>query len=251
MGGRAVARVEPLRLVENDGSNFTNRQRTGERRPRSRGRLFVVDTVVEPQRRALVRAFDVAVAAAALLVLAPVVLLIATTVRCTSRGPVVFSHQRLGRHGRPFHCLKFRTMVDGAANQLPLLLRNDPALRLEFEENFKLHHDPRVTAIGRFLRATSLDELPQLVNVLRGEMSVVGPRPIVEAEAARYGSKLATVLSVKPGMTGLWQVSGRSDLSYDERVELDVRYTEDRSLAGDVGICFRTVRLMATGSGAY
>jgi exopolysaccharide production protein ExoY len=164
---------------------------------------------------------------------------------------VFFRHERIGLSGRPFDCLKFRTMVVDADKRLAELLA-DPQRAKDFAEKHKLTDDPRITRVGTFLRKSNLDELPQLLNVLRGEMSIVGPRPIVLSEVPRYGAAMSPVLRVRPGLTGLWQVSGRNDLTYTERVVLDLRYVNHRSLRSDVAICARTAQTTARGnSGAY
>jgi exopolysaccharide production protein ExoY len=156
------------------------------------------------------------------------------------RSPI-FRHKRLGRYGRPFGCLKFRSMVPDSDTVLTRHFAEHPEARAEWEASYKLTHDPRVTALGQVLRKTSLDELPQLWNVLCGEMSLVGPRPIVQAEVVRYGADFITCFSVPPGLTGLWQVSGRSDTGYAERVALDCAYASQWSLARDLGILLKTV----------
>lgn len=197
------------------------------------------------------RALDVAGAGALLLLGAPVFILLALLVRADG-GPAFYAHERVGRRGRRFGCLKFRSMVTDSAARLEALLASDPAARAEWEATRKLRHDPRITWIGRFLRATSLDELPQLINVLRGEMSLVGPRPVVAAElAAHYGAAAEHYLAVRPGITGLWQVSGRSDTSYAQRVALDVRYASNPSLLEDVRILLRTPAAVLLRRGAY
>ena len=197
------------------------------------------------------RALDIAGAGALLLLGAPVFLLLALLVRADG-GPAFYAHERIGRGGRRFGCLKFRSMVVDSAARLEALLAADPAARAEWEATRKLRHDPRITWIGRFLRATSLDELPQLINVLRGDMSLVGPRPVVAAElAAHYGAAAEHYLSVRPGITGLWQVSGRSDTSYAQRVALDVRYATNPSLLEDVRILLRTPAAVLLRRGAY
>ncbi len=162
-------------------------------------------------------------------------------VKLTSPGPVFYVQQRVGRDYRSFGCIKFRTMRRDADRILSRILDESPELREEFRHDFKLRNDPRITRIGRFLRRSSLDELPQFLNVLRGEMSVVGPRPIVRQELPRYGERMEEVLSVRPGLTGLWQVSGRNNLSYRQRVLLDLRYARHRSLRLDLLIILRTI----------
>ncbi|SDB43991.1 sugar transferase [Belnapia rosea] len=199
----------------------------------------------------LKRALDIAGAGALLLLGAPVFLLLALLVRADG-GPAFYAHERVGRGGRRFGCLKFRSMVVDSATRLEALLASDPAARAEWEATRKLRHDPRITWIGRLLRATSLDELPQLINVLRGDMSLVGPRPVVAAElAAHYGAAAEHYLAVRPGITGLWQVSGRSDTSYAQRVALDVRYATNPSLLEDVRILLRTPAAVLLRRGAY
>jgi lipopolysaccharide/colanic/teichoic acid biosynthesis glycosyltransferase len=199
------------------------------------------------------RAFDVAFSLAVLALGCPIYLFLALCIYIASPGPVFFSHQRVGRNRRSFGCMKFRTMVPNADKKLQDLLDRSPEMRREFEETFKLKNDPRVTWIGKFLRVTSLDELPQFINVLKGEMSVVGPRPLVKEELSRYGDSIDYVLSVKPGVTGLWQVSGRNDISYEERVKLDVAYVKRRSLAMDMSLVLKTVGVVVApkNNGAY
>lgn len=198
------------------------------------------------------RTFDIAFSSIALLVSSPLMLIIVLIIRLSSPGPAFYRQRRLGLRGRPFDCLKFRTMVSNADEVLADLLRNDPDLRKEFEDKHKLTNDPRITGIGHILRRTSLDELPQFLNVLKGEMSVVGPRPIVSEEESRYGPSLDMLLSVRPGITGLWQVSGRNDLTYDMRVELDCSYVQNKNLVLDLKIIFKTLWVMiAPSNGAY
>lgn len=197
------------------------------------------------------RALDIAGASALLLALLVPLLLIALLVRADG-GPVLFAHRRIGRGGRPFGCLKFRTMVPDAERRLAALLEADPDARAEWEATRKLRRDPRVTWIGRFLRASSLDELPQLINVLRGEMSLVGPRPVLDVELSTYyGVAAEHYRSVRPGLTGLWQVSGRSDTSYATRVALDVAYITRPSLREDLRILLRTPAAILLRRGAY
>jgi undecaprenyl-phosphate galactose phosphotransferase len=196
------------------------------------------------------RCFDLAVSATVLLVGAPVFLFIATRVASTGK-PIFFGHTRVGQHNKPFKCYKFRTMAPNADKLLADLLATDPEARAEWERDFKLKNDPRITPIGRFLRKTSLDEIPQLWNVLKGDMSLVGPRPVVTAELERYGSQVDFYLEAKPGITGLWQISGRNDVTYETRVYLDAWYVKNWSLFNDIVILFRTVKVIFRTDGAY
>lgn len=187
------------------------------------------------------RVADLVLASAALVVLSPIFLFAALMVRASGPGPILFGHSRIGLGGRDFRCLKFRTMCHDAEAVLQAHLARDPALAAEWQATRKLRHDPRVTRIGRVLRAYSIDELPQLLNVIRGEMSLVGPRPVVQSELARYGRAAVHYLSARPGITGLWQVSGRSDTSYETRVRLDSEYVTGWSAARDASIVLRTI----------
>ena len=198
-------------------------------------------------RRGAKRAMDVAVASVALVLLLPLLIAIALAVRLDSRGPAFFRQDRVGRDGRTFPLLKYRTMVVGAERELPLLRDADEGNGVLF----KMRADPRVTRVGRLLRRYSLDELPQLVNVLLGQMSLVGPRPPLPKEAAAYGEDMRRRLLVRPGLTGLWQINGRSDLSWEESVRLDVRYVENWSFAFDLMILWKTWGAVVRGSGAY
>ena len=203
--------------------------------------------------RSLKRTGDVVFALSALLLGSPVFVLLAVLVKVSSPGPVFYVQRRVGRGYRHFGCIKFRTMRPDADRVLASVLASSPAMQEEFERDFKLREDPRITPIGRFLRRSSLDELPQFINVLRGEMSVVGPRPIVDKEIDRYGPYMDEVLAVRPGLTGLWQVSGRNNLSYAKRVRLDVAYARGRSFLLDLAIVLRTfgVLLLPMDRGAY
>lgn len=200
-------------------------------------------------RRCLKRGFDLAGAAIGLLVLSPLLLWIGWQVR-RDGGQALFAQQRVGRDGRLFRCLKFRTMVPNAAEHMQILLQDENASH-EWQAMRKLRADPRITRLGEFLRRSSLDELPQLWNVLRGDMSLVGPRPVVPDELARYGERASFYLQVRPGMSGLWQVSGRNDTSYAERVALDAWYIKNWSLWYDIAIVCKTVRVVLGGKGAY
>ena len=197
------------------------------------------------------RALDIIGAGLGLVLLSPFFLIVALMVRADG-GPAFFAHQRVGRGGKLFGCLKFRSMVIDSQARLEALLASDPAARAEWEATRKLKNDPRITRIGRFLRSTSLDELPQLINVLRGEMSLVGPRPVQEAEIDRYyGASAAHYMAVRPGITGLWQVSGRSETSYESRVALDVSYVSRPSLLADLSILLRTPVAVISRRGAH
>lgn len=193
---------------------------------------------------------DISGALAALVLFSPVFLYLIYKVR-QDGGPAFYGQKRVGKNGRPFYCLKFRSMVPNAAEHLKGILEKDPALKKEWEENFKLKNDPRITKIGHFLRKTSLDELPQIFNVLKGEMSLVGPRPIVEEEIKFYKESINDYYAVKPGITGLWQVSGRSDVTYDQRVALDSEYVINRSIWKDLVIILKTVGVIFRREGAY
>jgi exopolysaccharide biosynthesis polyprenyl glycosylphosphotransferase len=191
--------------------------------------------------------FDKFFAAAALILLSPLFVLLALTIRLHDRGPAFFTQVRVGKHGRVFRIYKFRTMVvDAEQRRTQLLDSNDTDGVL-----FKLRNDPRVTAVGIHLRRWSIDELPQLVNVLLGDMSLVGPRPAVPEEVAEYADYVRRRLVVKPGLTGLWQVNGRSDLSWEETVRLDLRYVENWSFALDLQILWKTISALLGGAGAY
>ena len=176
-----------------------------------------------------------------ILAISPVLALIIVALLASDGAPVMFRHRRIGLGGREFYCFKFRSMVRDAESALQRHLARDPDAAREWAETHKLKDDPRISRVGAFLRKTSLDELPQLLNVVRGEMSLVGPRPIVKAEIEKYGSAFRAYCSVKPGITGLWQISGRSDLSYSERVKLDLRYVRSKSVGLDLRILFATI----------
>lgn len=197
------------------------------------------------------RLFDFMASLAGILLTSPLWIAMALWIRCDSPGPVFFKQQRIGRNGRAFFCYKFRSMCVDADGKLKKLLQEDPAARREWDCSFKLKKDPRITRAGRFLRRTSLDELPQLWNVLRGEMSLVGPRPIVQQEAEKYGPFIKEYHQVRPGITGLWQVSGRSDVDYAERVRMDSWYVHNWSVWIDMMLLWRTVRAVLKRSGAY
>jgi exopolysaccharide biosynthesis polyprenyl glycosylphosphotransferase len=198
-------------------------------------------------RRLTKGVFDRSAAAAALLLLAPLLVFIAAVVKLRTPGPVLFRQERVGRHGRTFQMLKFRTMVEGAEELLDSLVAGTDGNGVLFKKKV----DPRVTRVGAVLRRYSLDELPQLVNIVRGDMSLVGPRPPLPSEVDRYGFDMHRRFLVKPGLTGLWQISGRSDLSWDESVRIDIQYVENWSLVLDLVILWRTVGAVLRGAGAY
>lgn len=210
-----------------------------------------IDLAMDAARPALKRTLDVVGAGLLLLLALPAFVVIALLVRADG-GAAFFSHTRVGRGGHRFGCLKFRTMVPDAEARLAALWLQDPSLREEWEATRKLRHDPRITRIGRFLRASSLDELPQLLNVLRGEMSLVGPRPVTPSElGAQYGHAALHYMCVRPGLTGAWQVSGRSEASYARRVALDIDYVRFPSLRTDLAILLRTPAVVLRRRGAY
>lgn len=194
---------------------------------------------------------DIILSVALLTLVLPLMLAIGVIVKLSDGGPVLFVQRRCGANGKTFKCYKFRTMRVDAKERFDRLMASDPVAAAEWAKFQKLENDPRVTFIGRFLRKASLDELPQLLNILRGEMSVVGPRPITSDEIYRYGPHFPYYAAVRPGVLGLWQVSGRSRLTYDQRVELDVRYVETWSLWNDVKILFKSVPVVLFGAGAY
>jgi len=203
-----------------------------------------------PKLRRRKRLFDLVVGGALLVFLAPLMALIAALLKLDG-GPAVFGHRRVGADGRSFRCWKFRSMVPNADEVLAKILERDPAARAEWDRDFKLRADPRITRVGRFLRVTSLDELPQLFNVLAGEMSLIGPRPIVAEEVARYGDAYRYYCACRPGMTGMWQVSGRNRVDYRRRVAYDQQYATNWSLLLDLSVLCRTVVVVTSRNGAY
>ena len=196
------------------------------------------------------RLFDTVVSAALLVILSPLMLCLAYLIK-RDGGSALFAQQRIGKGGKPFACLKFRSMKVGAESALKELIAQDADLQAQWLKDHKIKNDPRITPLGHFIRKTSMDELPQLWNVLKGEMSLVGPRPIVQAELDKYGDDVGYFLMVRPGMTGLWQVSGRNDMAYEQRVYLDTWYVKNWSLWYDLVILFKTVSVVLKRSGAY
>ena len=213
--------------------------------------LRLKNNLARPLNRFIKTIVDYTLTIIGVILISPFLLFIAAWIYKDSPGPVIFRHIRIGKNGKPFPCFKFRTMCNNADKKLQELLANDPEACAEWEKDFKLKNDPRITKSGAFLRRTSLDELPQLLNVLRGEMSLVGPRPVIEAELPRYGDFLDDYLIVKPGITGMWQVNGRSDTTYDERVQMDSWYVRNWSVWLDFMLLFRTVKAVLAGKGAY
>ncbi|TCR73231.1 MULTISPECIES: sugar transferase [Rhizobium/Agrobacterium group] len=197
----------------------------------------------------LKRAFDVSVSLVLLFLAAPLFAVVAVLVSLDG-GPIIFKHTRVGKGITPFGCLKFRTMIIGADNCLQEYLAHHPEASAEWARDQKLVFDPRITPIGKFLRASSLDELPQIINVLRGEMSLVGPRPVTNSELSHYQEHVSEYASVLPGITGLWQVSGRNDVSYQRRVELDCEYVLNRNMLLDLKILVRTAGVILSRKGA-
>lgn len=197
------------------------------------------------------RITDSVLAGAALIAFLPLFVLLALAIKMSSPGPVLFGHERIGLRGEKFRCWKLRTMVTNGDTVLEAHLAAHPEARREWIETRKLIQDPRVTPLGEVLRKYSVDELPQLINVLRGEMSFVGPRPVVDDELQRYGPHAQAYLSARPGITGLWQTSGRSDTSYEYRVALDDRYVRDWSFGEDIRILLRTIPVVLRARGSY
>ena len=213
--------------------------------------LRVRNNLARWHNRLLKQLFDLAVSVVASVFVLIAAFVIGLFIYLDSPGPILFSHTRIGRHGRTFPCYKFRTMVPNAEEKLQAYLDKHPAAREEWEQEFKLKDDPRITKVGWFLRRTSLDELPQFLNVLRGEMSLVGPRPIVQGEITKYEEYINDYYAVKPGITGMWQISGRNDIDYPERVRMDSWYIRNWSLWLDIMILFKTVKVVVEKKGAY
>ena len=213
--------------------------------------IRVQNNLAKKVNRIIKRIFDIVVTVCGGILILPFIAVIALLIRLDSPGPVVFAHRRVGQGGKEFSCYKFRSMVSNAQEELNAYLKDNPEAREEWERDFKLKDDPRITKIGRFLRKTSLDELPQLWNVLVGDMSLVGPRPIVKDEIVKYGTYINDFYLVPPGITGVWQVSGRSDTTYDERVQMDSWYVHNWSVWIDIVYLVKTVLAVAKGKGAY
>ena len=193
------------------------------------------------------RIFDIVCSLVALIILSPVFLIMAILVKTTSEGPAFFAHKRVGKNGKEIKIYKFRSMVTNAEE---LIKQFTPEQKAEYEKNFKLENDPRITKVGKFMRKTSLDELPQLLNILKGDISIVGPRPVTEVETEIYGNYRDMLLSVKPGLTGFWAANGRSDTTYTRRRAMEIYYVKNRSLWLDIKIIFNTFASVFKGEGA-
>lgn len=193
------------------------------------------------------RAFDLISSLIALIVFSPIFIIVAIAIRLDSDGDIVFGHTRIGKNGTPIKVYKFRTMVKNSKEVFDNFTEEQ---KREYYTNFKLDNDPRITKVGNFLRKTSLDELPQLFNIIKGDMSIVGPRPIVEKEIEKYGIYANKMFSVIPGLTGYWQANGRSDTTYDERVQMDMYYIDNRSFLMDIKIIFKTILSVIKKEGA-
>ncbi|WP_044470585.1 undecaprenyl-phosphate galactose phosphotransferase WbaP [Mannheimia massilioguelmaensis] len=212
--------------------------------------LRIDNNLAKPSSRILKRMMDILGALGIIIVLFPLFVLLYFMIK-SDGGDAIYSHPRVGRNGKEFKCLKFRSMVVNSKEVLEQLLATDSEAKAEWDKDFKLKNDPRITRVGRFIRRTSIDELPQLFNVLKGEMSLVGPRPIISDELERYKENVDYYLMVKPGMTGLWQVSGRNDVDYDTRVYFDAWYVKNWSVWNDIAILFKTIKAVCHRSGAY
>lgn len=193
------------------------------------------------------RIIDIIISSIGLIICLPIFVIIAILIKIDSKGPVFFKHKRIGKYGRKLEIYKFRTMIDNAEEAMKYFTEEQ---KKEFKENFKLENDPRVTRVGKILRKTSLDELPQIINILKGEMSIIGPRPIVKNELEKYGKNQERFLSVAPGLTGYWAANGRSDVSYEERMALELYYVDNRSLLLDLKIFVKTIGSVLRGRGA-
>lgn len=208
-------------------------------------------TTVLPTGGLAKRSLDVTFAICALVLFCPIFLMIMALVKFNDRGPAFYRHERVGHNGQKFKCLKFRTMAVNGDELLRRYLLDNPDASAEWEATRKLKNDPRVTAVGKVLRKLSLDELPQLINIIRGEMSVVGPRPVVDEELQAYDSFAVYYLRTRPGLTGLWQISGRNDVSYESRIAFDTQYVQTWSLIQDIAIILKTIPAVCSARGSY
>ena len=213
--------------------------------------MSLKNNLARRSNRFIKRVFDLVATIFGGIAISPFLLLLAIMVGVDNKGHIIFAHRRVGQNGKEFNCYKFQSMVPDAQKRLEEYLAKNPEAKKEWEESFKLTNDPRVTKLGAFLRKTSLDELPQLWNVIMGDMSLVGPRPIVQKEVPKYGPYIREYYMVPPGITGMWQVSGRSDTTYDERVAMDTWYVRNWSVWIDLVFLFKTVKAVVAGKGAY
>ncbi|AKG20043.1 sugar transferase [Calothrix sp. 336/3] len=243
-------RVQPTEsgIPDLEGSRtlFTGKQRSPKTKPRGSSFEGINGEFAK-------RLFDIVFSLVVLVLFSPVYLVLAFLIALSSEGPIFYVQERVGKNYKPFNCIKFRTMVSNADEVLSQMMETSPHLRREFELTFKLKQDPRITRIGKFLRITSLDEFPQFWNVLKGDMSVVGPRPLVAEELPKYGYHIDQILTIRPGITGLWQVSGRNDIPYPRRVQIDLHYAKFRNFWLDLWIVFKTIRVVIVpkDNGAY
>ncbi len=229
-----------------DGSRFSEREEFARKHALKSAGLSEMPRYMDRSYRIMKRLFDTGLALIGLLILFPVFLIISLMIVFSDGLPVIFKQRRLGENNKEFYIYKFRTMRRDAEQ----ILKSNPALMEEYKRTFKIENDPRLLRFGKFLRSTSLDELPQLFNVVQGKMSLVGPRPIVPQEIEKYGKNENVYLAMKPGCAGLWQCSGRSDLSYEERVALDVEYFRTAKIRLDISILWRTVKSVLKREGA-
>ena len=196
------------------------------------------------------RSFDIVVSFISLILLSPIFLITVILIRKDSKGKAIFKQKRIGKNGNPIYIYKFRSMIVNAEEELERLMKENPKIKEEYLKNKKLKDDPRITKVGKVIRKTSIDELPQLINILKGDMSFVGPRPFLYREIPDMGKFYDTIITMKPGLTGLWQVSGRSDISFEARLELDKEYSIKRSLIFDLKILFKTFKVVFLKKGA-
>ncbi len=211
-----------------------------------------INTAVKPEHLYLIvkRAADIVLSGIGLILVAPILLIVAVLIKLDSKGPVFLDQKRIGKDGKMFRIYKFRSMVDHAEDVLMELMENDPAIKEEYTTKKKLENDPRVTKIGKFIRKTSIDELPQLINIFLGDMSLVGPRPYLAMEIEDMGLTYFTIIKMTPGLTGPWQVAGRSNIGFRERCAIDCRYYKDRSLKDDFKIILKTFKVVLGRKGA-
>lgn len=195
------------------------------------------------------RGIDIFLSLIGLIILSPIFCIIAIAIKLDSKGPVFYKHKRIGKNGKIIYLYKFRSMYTDSKERLEMLLKN-PDIKREWEENFKLENDPRITKVGSFLRKTSLDELPQLLNILKGEMSIIGPRPVIDEELEKYGQNKDKFLSVTPGLTGWWACNGRSATTYEDRMKLELYYVENQSFVLDIKCFFKTITTVLNRQGA-